>query len=97
MKLWILAIVCMIASALVASFLALRLKKFAPDLYRSVDSPVAFDRNPPFWLYHFFSPSKWTKLSKGQRTAAALGLTLLSSSLALITILLVSFLRHGSL
>jgi hypothetical protein len=97
MSLWIIAIVCMVASAVVAGVLALRLEKADPDLYRVVDSPLVFERNPPFWLYHFLSPSKRARLAPSHKAAAAFGLVLLSCSLALMIIALVSFLRRGSL
>ena len=97
MNLWVLAIVCMVASAIVAGVFALRLERSDPDLHRSVDSPLAFERNPPFWLYHFLSRAKLARLSRGHRAAAAFGLLLLSCSLVLIVIELVSFLRRGSL
>lgn len=97
MTTWILAVVCLVASDIVATVLAWRLRKKDPGLYRAVGSPSAAERAPPFWLYHFLNRSKLARLAPRQRAAAVLGVVLLSSGLALVAAGLLRFLRHGSL
>jgi uncharacterized membrane protein len=94
MTIFYFALVSAVVASVAAGVLAARLAKALPSLHQSVETPLATEWWP-FWVFHFFIPSKWRQLPANLKPLAFVAMSGVAIAVSIFLYKMVHFAASG--